>query len=136
MDEYQRAALADKAAGRSQLAGIRSEEQAEKLGLKQEELERLRERDIGTFINQGSARVAAELKAKFPNPDLLTPKEKAAYAAEEKRLYGDYVAPYITVQNQILQKRYPEYFKNDASVRPAPKSGNTIKVDAKGNIIN
>jgi len=126
MDEYQRAALADKAAGRSQLAGIRSEEQAEKLGLKQEELERLRERDIGTFINQGSARVAAELKAKFPNPDLLTPKEKAAYAAEEKRLYGDYVAPYITVQNQMLQKRYPEYFKNDASVRPSAPSNRVL----------
>jgi hypothetical protein len=117
------------------MLGEKGEAAAERLGLKQEELERLRERDIGALINNGSARVTAELKAKFPN-DLLSDKDKIAYKQEEANLYTKYVAPFITVQNQMLQKRYPEYFKDDASVRPAPTGGNRIRVDAKGNVIN
>ncbi len=120
MDDYQRAALASRESYQDRMLGDKSEANAERLGIKQEELERLRERDIGTLINNGSARVTAELKAKFPNPDLLSDKDKIAYKQEEANLYTKYVAPFITVQNQMLQKRYPEYFKDDASVRPAP----------------
>jgi hypothetical protein len=66
---------------------------------------------------------------------LLSDKDKIAYKQEEANLYAKYVAPFITVQNQMLQKRYPEYFKDDASVRPAPTGGNIIRYDAKGNVI-
>ena len=136
MDDYQRAALASRESYQDRMLGDKSEANADRLSVKQEELERLRERDIGTLINNGSARVTAELKAKFPNPDLLSDKDKIAYKQEEANLYTKYVAPFITVQNQMLQKRYPEYFKDDASVRPAPTGGNRIRVDAKGNVIN
>jgi soluble lytic murein transglycosylase-like protein len=136
MDDYQRAALASRESYQDRMLGDKSEANAERLGLKQEELERLREKDIGTLINNGSARATAELKAKFPNPDLLSDKDKIAYKQEEANLYAKYVAPFITVQNQMLQKRYPEYFKDDSSVRPAPTGGNRIRVDAKGNVIN
>jgi hypothetical protein len=136
MDDYQRAALASRESYQDRMLGDKGEANAERLGLKQEELERLREKDIGTLINNGSARATAELKAKFPNPDLLSDKDKIAYKQEEANLYAKYVAPFITVQNQMLQKRYPEYFKDDSSVRPAPTGGNRIRVDAKGNVIN
>jgi hypothetical protein len=136
MDEYQRAALADRAAGSAYLFSEKGEDRLSKESIKAEELERNRERDIGALINNGSARVTAELKAKFPNPDLLSDKDKIAYKQEEANLYTKYVAPFITVQNQMLQKRYPEYFKDDASVRPAPTGGNRIRYDAKGNVIN
>ncbi len=135
MDDYQRAALASRVSYQDRMLGDKGEAAAERLGLKQEELERLREKDIGTLINNGSARATAELKAKFPNPDLLSDKDKIAYKQEEANLYAKYVAPFITVQNQMLQKRYPEYFKDDASVRPAPTGGNIIRYDAKGNVI-
>jgi flagellum-specific peptidoglycan hydrolase FlgJ len=136
MDEYQRAALASREGYQKSMIDERGEDRRSREEIKAEELARNRERDIGTLINNGSARATAELKAKFPNPDLLSDKDKIAYKQEEANLYTKYVAPFITVQNQMLQKRYPEYFINDASVRPAPTGGNRIRVDAKGNVIN
>ena len=107
MDDYQRAALASRESYQDRMLGDKSEANAERLGIKQEELERLRERDIGTLINNGSARVTAELKAKFPNPDLLSDKDKIAYKQEEANLYTKYVAPFITVQRIQYKGQLP-----------------------------
>ena len=127
MDEYQRAALADRAAGRADLIAEKGEDRLSREAIKSEELERNRERDIGTLITNGSARATAELKAKFPNPDLLSDKDKIAYKQEETRLYTQYVAPFIKAQNQMLQRRYPDLFQDESSVRPAPTT-NRVKL--------
>ena len=119
MDEYQRAALADRAAGRTELAGYRADERADRNDLKQFELDARKERDIATMITNGASRVTAELKARFPNPEFA---KKGEYESVKSALEAQFIAPYVKMQNNLLKSRYPDVFNETNPVRPAASS--------------
>ena len=119
MDEYQRAALADRAAGRTELAGYRADEKSERNDLKQAELDARKERDIATMITNGASRVTAELKARFPNPEFA---KKGEYESAKSALEAQFIAPYVKMQNNLLKSRYPDVFNETNPVRPAASS--------------
>jgi flagellum-specific peptidoglycan hydrolase FlgJ len=119
MDEYQRAALADRAAGRTELAGYRADEKSDRNDLKQAELDARKERDIATMITNGASRVTAELKARFPNPEFA---KKGEYESAKSALEAQFIAPYVKMQNNLLKSRYPDVFNETNPVRPAASS--------------
>jgi hypothetical protein len=135
MDDYQRAALADRAAGRTELAGYRADEKSDRNDLKQAELDARIDKNLADAITNNAAKIDLALQKKYGEVSLMGTKERAAFEAERADRYNKEVNHYIQIQNQRLQQRYPDIFKDTNSVRPAPTGGNIIRYDAKGNVI-
>lgn len=71
MDEYQRAALADRAAGRTELAGIRSEEKADTLSAREKEQNQRAEGQIDLNIAARQKAIESMVQAKLSKLDPL-----------------------------------------------------------------
>ena len=128
MDEYQRAALADRAAGRTELAGYRAEERGDRNELKQAELDARIDKNLADAITNNAAKIDLALQKKYGEVSLMGAKEKAAFEAERADRYNKEVNHYIQIQNNRLQQRYPDIFKDSSSVRPAPANTSGFRI--------
>jgi flagellum-specific peptidoglycan hydrolase FlgJ len=136
MDDYQRAALASRESYQDRMLGDKGEANAERKELKQAELDARIDKNLADAITNNAAKIDLALQKKYGEVSLMGTKERAAFEAERADRYNKEVNHYIQIQNQRLQQRYPDIFKDTNSVRPAPTGGNRIRVDAKGNVIN
>jgi hypothetical protein len=135
MDDYQRAALASREGYQDRMLGEKGEANAERKEIKQAELDARIDKNLADAITNNAAKIDLALQKKYGEVSLMGTKERAAFEAERADRYNKEVNHYIQIQNQRLQQRYPDIFKDTNSVRPAPTGGNIIRYDAKGNVI-
>ena len=136
MDDYQRAALASRESYQDRMLGDKSEANTERKELKQAELDARIDKNLADAITNNAAKIDLALQKKYGEVSLMGTKERAAFEAERADRYNKEVNHYIQIQNNRLQQRYPDIFKDSSSVRPAPTGSNIIRYDAKGNVIN
>jgi hypothetical protein len=122
MDEYQRAALASRENYQDRMLGEKGEAAAERKDLKQAELDARIDKQLADAITNNAKTIDLALQKKYGEVSLMGAKEKAAFEAERAKRYNEEVNHYIQIQNQRLQQRYPEIFKDSSSVRPAAPS--------------
>lgn len=139
MDDYQRAALADRAAGRTELAGIRADEKANTLSQQDKALMIRTEDNTMAGISRREKQIEDNIKGLFKmdafgqfEPGQM---EKYNQAVAKAKAEDNDLKKYHTRMGALQKSLYNlDYTPPNYGV--ASTGGNRINVDAKGNIIN
>lgn len=101
--------------------------------LKEQRILDQREAALARAIQQGQATVANALKAQFGDTGMYT--NKAAFEKAYKDLTAEYVTPHVLKRNQLDRQRFPDLFEPSSQPQSGGSSGNRLRVDKNGNII-
>jgi hypothetical protein len=143
MDEYQRAALADRAAGRTELAGYRADEKADTLSAREKEQNQRAEGQIDLNIAARQKAIESMVQAKLSKLDPLGSLSGDQQMQKFNQMVQEELAKDLkegTLRNLYERKKY--YQKKNWGIDfempnygAASTGGNRIRYDAKGNVI-